>query len=124
MRLKDIIRSEESFTENVVIRNDIITSVDLNVIGHFGNCSSLEIYGNNIAILHGYPNTANVGYLIRALVELFEISEEDGLRLSDIKNIPCRILLDGSPFGRCIGFGHFMKNKFVYTEDFVRIAEY
>ena len=110
MRLKDIIRSEESFTENVVIRNDIITSVDIDVIGHFGNCSSLEIYGKII--------------LVRALVELFEISEEDGIRLSDIKNIPCRILLDGSPFGRCIGFGHFMKNKFVYTEDFVRIAEY
>lgn len=51
--------------------------------------------------------------------------DEDGVRLTSLKSIPCRLVFNGeSGWGsRCIGFGHFMKDKFVLTADFAKIDE-
>ena len=55
---------------------------------------------------------------LKAFIEMFELSREDGVYLTDIKNIPCRLVFDGD---KCVGFGHFMKDKFVLTEEFAKI---
>lgn len=68
--------------------------------------------------MSSYNNTGNLGYILKAFIEMFELSREDGVYLTDIKNIPCRLVLDGD---RCVGFGHFMKDRFVLTEDFAKI---
>lgn len=123
MCLDEIIKTKQEL-ENMgyCIENNIIEFIDINTIAHFGNCTCLEIACSNVWSMSGYNNTRNLGYLIKAFIELFDISNEDGLRLTDIKNIPCRLVFNENSWGsKCIGFGHFMKNKFVLTEEFAKI---
>ena len=123
MKLKEIIKTQNDILEDGhQINNDIIRDVDINIIGHFGNLVSFDVFCDNCAIIHGYNNTKNIGWIIKAFVELFDIEKEDGLLLTRIQDIPCRVISDGY-FTKILGFGHFMKDKFVYTEDFMKITE-
>lgn len=126
MRLKDIIQTEKQIiADGNSIENNIITGADIICIGHFGNIVSLNIWINNCCLYSHHYNTDNIGWQIKALVELFDLTEEDGFKLTDFKHIPCRIITEGSGGwgSRIIGFGHFMKDKFVYKEDFAKIDE-
>lgn len=118
-KLKEIIKSKQDI-ENLgySIENNILKEIDVNVIAHFGNTTCLELFCRDVSIMRTYNNLSNLGYLIKALVEFLEIEEEDGKRISSIKNIPIRIIINNST---CVGFGHFMKNKFVLTDDFAKI---
>lgn len=126
MKLNDIIKTQKDIiADGNSIENNIIETVDINVIAHFGNCPYFEITCSNVTPFSGYSNIHNLGFLIRAFYQLFDISDEDGLRINQIKNIPCRLIFEkeGGWGSKCIGFGHFMKNKFVYSKDFAKIDE-
>lgn len=126
MKLKDIIKTQsEILADKNSIENNIITRVDVNVIGHFGNCPCFEIDCSNVTAMHSYNNRENLGFLVAAFVELFDIAEEDGIRITHFPSIPCRLIMkgEGGWGSKCIGFGHFMKDKFVYTDDFAKIDE-
>lgn len=123
--LKDIIKTEAELRNmGYGVKNDIIEKVDVNTIAHFGNATCLEIMCSNICPMSGYNNTGNLGFIIRALIELLDLSQEDGLRLSKIKHIPCRLVFN-EPECRwgssAIGIGNFMKDKFVLIKDLARI---
>lgn len=122
MKLDSVIRCKNDI-ESVgdVIENKIIETIDVNVIGHFGNAVSLEIFCKSVAPMSGHSNTQNIGYIIRAIIELLDLSGDNGIRLSEIKNIPCRVVYDRQY--RCIGIGHFMKDRFVYIKDLLKIDE-
>lgn len=125
--LESIIKTEDSIKKlGYGISNNIITCVDINTVGHFDNSVCFEIMCSNVYPMAMYHNTSNIGYLIRSFIELFDLTEEDGMRLSKIKNIPCRLVFDdpnpNCTWGsKCIGFGHFMDDKFVLTDDFAKI---
>ena len=123
MKLKDIlITKAEVENDGHQIDNEMIRGAQISVIGHFGNAVSLNIFTGSCCLIHDCNNTGNLGILIRAFVELFELTEEDGFNFTELKGLPCRIVSDG--WGtKVIGFGHFMKDRFVYTEDFLRITE-
>lgn len=124
MKFEDIIKTKKQVEEmGHSIENNVIERVDVNTVAHFGNLTCFEIICSNVCAMSNYNNIGNLGYIIRAFIELFDLSEEDGLRLSEIKSIPCRLIFEGrGGWGsRCIGFGHFMKNKFVLTEEFAKI---
>lgn len=126
MKLNDVIHTGKDIVSmGHTIENNMIENVDIRVVGHFGNACSLDIFCSNVGLFGGYNNTRNVGFLIRAFIELFDLSEEDGISIDKLKNIPCRIIMEGSGGwgGRCIGFGHFMKDKFVLRDDFAKIDE-
>ena len=128
MKLKDIVKTKREIDDiGYDIVNNIIANVNINTIAHFGNSTCFEIACNDVYPMSCYNNLQNLGYILRAFIEFFELSEEDGLRITQIKNIPCRLIFEsknGCIWGsKCIGFGHFMKDKFVFTEDFVRINE-
>lgn len=126
MKFEDIIKTEkEIIADGNSIENNIIIGSDISCIGHFGNVVSLNIWTNNCSLFHAHNNTDNIGWQIKALVELFDLTDEDGFLLSKFKNIPCRIIIEGSNSwgGKVIGFGHFMKDKFVYKDDFAKITE-
>jgi hypothetical protein len=128
VKLEDIIKKESDVTAiGWDIVNNIITHIDVNTIAHFGNTTCFEIACKDVYPMSCYNNTQNLGYILKAFIEFFELDEEDGLRLSDIKNIPCRLIFDstnGCPWGhKCIGIGHFMKNKFVFIQDLVKVNE-
>lgn len=124
LELKDIIRTADEIKDmGYTIENNIIESVDVVVDGHFGNAVCLRIMGKNLHILYGYNNTNNVGLLIKSFVELFDLEEDKGCSLSKLKKIPCRIVLKGGHLGTCVGFGHFMNDEFVLTDEFLKITE-
>ena len=128
MNFNEIIKTEQDLKDSGYhITNNMIKSADVDIIAHFGNCTCFEIICTDIRLMGVYNNTKSLGFLIRAFVELFDLSREDGIKLTNIKNIPCRLVFDGEPSrlgAKCIGFGHFMKDKFVLVEDFVKINEF
>jgi hypothetical protein len=126
MKLSAIIKSQKQIEEmGHTIENNVIEYVDINTIAHFGNCTCFQIACSNVCPMSTYNNTRNLGFLIRSFVEIMGIDREDGRLLSKIRNIPCRLVFEnkGGWGSRCIGFGHFMKDKFVLTEEFVQIDE-
>lgn len=128
MKLNDIIKSKKDIdTIGYDISNNIISSVNVNTIAHFGNTTCFEIICKDICPMSTYNNTQNLGFVLRAFIEFFEIDEEDGLKISEIKNIPCRLIFEsknGCIWGsRCIGIGHFMKDKFVFIQDLAKVNE-
>ena len=124
MKLNDIIKKKSDIeADGHQIDNNIIRGADISVIGHFGNIVSLNVYTDNCCIIHDYNNTTNLGFIIRALTELLELTAEDGYSFNKIKDVPIRIISDG--WGtKVLGFGHFMKDRFMYTKELMRIDEY
>ena len=126
MKFEDIIKTKEQIKEmGHSIENNMIEYVDVNTIAHFGNVTCFEVVCSNICAMSSYNNLRSLGFIIKAFIELLDLSEEDGLRLSKIKNIPCRLIFEGQGGwgSKCIGFGHFMKDKFVFVDDFAKINE-
>ncbi len=62
MKLGEILTTEEELIKSGFrIENDLIKTVNVNVIGHVGNAVTLEVVGNNQFIFAGYCNTSNLG---------------------------------------------------------------
>lgn len=122
--VEKIIKTRNEIKEGHVIENNIIRSVEVRTIAHFGNLTTLSISCDNCCLYNDRNNTSNIGYLIKAFVELFDLSEEDGIKLSEIKDVPCRVVFSTTTesYGRVIGFGHYIKDKFVMVEDFARLG--
>ena len=124
--LKYILKSQDDFPDNA-IENNVITNVMVDTIAHFGNITSFEIRCKNIVPYSGRNNISNLGYVVRAFIELMGLSREDGIRLEEIKNVPCRLVMDckksESGWGSsAIGIGHFMDDKFVLFDDLAKIG--
>ena len=107
----------EQFPE-AQIKNGFVKKIDLQVIGHFGNLVTLDMpitSGGGISNpLAGYNSTISCGVYIKIIFELFGISEEDGIRISEIKNIPCRVV--DANF-RMKAVGNFMEDKFIVFDN-------
>ena len=101
------------------IKNGVVKHIGLDIIGHWGNIVTMdmpiELSGGFSNPLAGYNSTISCGVYIRILFELFDIHEEDGKKLSSVKDIPCRVIEEN---WKIKGIGHFMKNKFVMIDDF------
>lgn len=109
IRLKDVLAKGCSVENNLV-------SLDVQVIGHFGNSVSLVIAAKNVIPYSAYNNTENIGIIIKYLVELLGIEKEDGLFISDVKDVPARLIFDSKEpcwGAKCVGIGNFMEDKFV-----------
>lgn len=103
------------------LQNALIERIDLNLIGHFGNIVTLELrMSNGYDLFRQYNATASVGILLQCLYDLLDLSEENGRRLSSVRDIPCRLVSDGKGI---IGVGHFIKDKFVTEEDFFQFCK-
>ncbi len=115
------IQRKQSDLANYQITNEMIKKIDIEIIGHLGNMTSLKISGEALPIYAGYNDTKHLGYKLRALVELLDISREDGICLSAFKNIPVRVVIN--PLGGCVGIGHWQKDKFILWENFWGFGE-
>lgn len=109
------------------VENNIIKEIDINIIAHFGNIPCLTLMCENIVPYGHYNDIHRLGYLLKAIVEFFNLEREDGIMLSKLRNIPCRIVFDGNGKNhwgeKAIGIGHYMKDKFILFEDFNKLAE-
>ena len=108
------------------VENNIIKEIDINIIAHFGNIPCLTIMCENICPYGSYNDIARLGYLLKAFVEFFGVDREDGVMLSKIKNIPCRLVFSGngeSHWGeKAVGIGHYMQDKFILFKDLQELA--
>lgn len=104
------------------VENNIITDIDINIMGHFGNIPCLTILCQNICPYGTYNDIERLGFLLKAIVEFFGLDREDGVKISQLKNIPCRIVYEGKEDnhwgGKAVGIGHFMKDRFILFKDF------
>lgn len=120
---KDIVKTEKQIENSgYYVENNMVESIDLNVIAHFGNITCLEMFFTNCALFSGYNIGGLLPDVLKAIVEVLEIENEDGLRISKIKNVPCRIVTTSQGFGKVIGFGNFMRDKFVLADDLMQMA--
>ena len=102
MKFDEIIKTEQELkSSGYSVENNIIKSIDVDIIAHFGNCTCFEIICTDRHLMGVYNNTKSLGFLIRAFVELFDLSREDGIKLTSIKNVPCRLVFDGEPSWGC-----------------------
>lgn len=118
---KDIQKSQKELNGKY-IENNILKSLDVSLNAHFGNTVTCEMMFTNCCLFSQYNLGELVADVLKAIVECLELSEEY-LRISSIKNIPVRIVCDNM-FGKVIGFGHFMKDRFVLTDDVIEMAKY
>ena len=109
------------------VENNIIEKIDIKIIAHFGNIPCLNIVCENIVPYGHYNDIARMGFLLKAIVEFFEVDREDGVWLSSLRNIPCRLVFEGdgdNHWGeKAVGIGHYMKDKFILFEDFGKLAK-
>lgn len=109
------------------VENNIIEKIDIKIIAHFGNIPCLTMICENVIPYGFYNDIHRLGYLLKAIVEFFGLEREDGIMLSELKNIPCRIVFDGNGKNhwgdKATGIGHYMKDKFILFEDFNKLAE-
>lgn len=127
MKFKDILYTKKELESiGYSIENNIIEGADVSVIGHFGNAVSLNIYCSNCCIYHDRNDTQHLGHLMKWIVELLDLTDEDGYHFfSKMKNIPIRIVCDGEGWGsKVVGFGNFIKDKFIIVDDLTAIDEF
>lgn len=118
--VKDIVHNEQYIkSAGYEVENNVIKAIDINIIARFGNIPCLTIMCENIYPYSSYNNIENLGYLLKGFVEFFEKENEGGVMLSNIKNIPCRLVMSGN---RAYGIGHFMKDKFILFDEFSELG--
>ena len=112
---------------DIEIENAQIDKMDIEVLGEFGNavCLYLPIMfkGNMVAFpFNCISSTLSIGCIIRAIFEVLDIREGNGIKLSEIKKYPCRVAMNN---GGVVAIGNFIDDKFIIIEDlFKQFKEY
>ena len=72
-----------------------------------------------------WSSTANVGYILRALIEIFDKEDDSSVSINALKNTPIRIVYDAdNKFGgHSVAIGHFMKDRFILVDDLMKVHE-
>lgn len=126
-RYKDMLKTEkqlrEQFNNHIYIENNIIKKIDVLVTGHFGNAVSLNMLCENISPMPLWNSTDNIGYIIRALIEIFDKEDDRSVNVKELEGTPIRIVIDSDTKfgGKCVAIGHFMKDRFVLIEDLMKV---
>lgn len=121
---KDIVKSEEKILDSgLFIENNMIRNVEVSVVGHFGNITTLEVFCENCCMFSQYNIGTLLPDVLKTIVEVLDLSEDNGVRLSEIKDIPIRLVTTQKCFGTVVGFGNFMKDRFLLIEDVIQMAK-
>ena len=121
---EDIIKTKQELIDRgYTIENAMLEYMDVDIIGHFGNATTFSIVTNCCCIFSSYYNMGSIlSEVIKCVVEVLNLSEEDGLHLSEVKNIPIQIVSKG--WGSKVeGFGYFIGDRFVMVNDVIALAK-
>lgn len=125
-RYKGLLKSESEvrarLNNNCCIENNIIRDIRVLVTGHFGNCVSLEIACENIFPVSSYNNTKNIGYVLSALIDIFDKEDDNGVNITKLNGTPIRVVYnDKSSCGsKSVAIGHYMKDRFIFIDDLMK----
>lgn len=120
---KDIIKSKTELKNNgYTVENAMLEYMDIDIIGHFGNITTFNMVTNCCCIFSNYNMGTILSDVIKCVIEVLNLSEEDGLHLSKIRKIPIQIVSKGWG-GKVEGFGCFLGDRFVLVEDVIELAK-
>ena len=119
---KDIVKRNPDLG-SMQIENNMIDSIEINVIGHFGNIVTLDMFFTNCCLFSQYNLGGYLGDVLKVIVEVLDLTNDNGVCVSKIKNVPVRIVSESGCGSKVIGFGHFMKDRFVLVEDVIGLAK-
>lgn len=120
---KDILKTKKELTDDgYVIENAMLEYMDIDIIGHFGNITTFNMVTNCCCIFSNYNMRAILSDVIKCVIEVLNLSEEDGLHLSKIKKIPIQIVSKGWG-GKVEGFGYFLGDEFVMVDEVIKLAQ-
>ena len=127
-RYKGIIKTEADIKNafgETCIENNIIKNIDVVVTGHFGNTVSVQMLCENICPLGLYNSTGNIGYILRALIDIFDKSDDNSVNIKALEGTPIRLVFDSvnSWGGKAVAIGHFMHDRFVMIDELMKIKE-
>lgn len=119
---KDIVK-RSSDLEGMQIENNMVDSIEVVVVGHFGNIVTLGMSFTNCCLFSQYNLGGYLGDVLKVIVEVLDLTDDNGVYISKIKNVPVRIVFESGWGSKAIGFGHFMKDRFVLVEDVIGLAK-
>ena len=119
---KDIVKRSVDLG-GMQIENNMIDSIEVVVVGHFGNIVTLAMFFTNCCLFSQYNLGGYLGDVLKVIVEVLDLTDDDGVCVSKIKNVPVRIVSKSGCGSKVIGFGHFMKDRFVLVEDVIGLAK-
>lgn len=120
---KDIIKSKTELENNgYTVENAMLEYMDIDIIGHFHNAITFSMVTNCCCIFSNYNMGAILSEVIRCVVEVLNLSEEDGLHLFKVQNVPIQIVSKGLG-SKVEGFGYFLGDKFVMVDDVIELAK-
>ena len=120
---KDILKTKkELIGDGYVIENAMLEYMDIDIIGHFCNITTFNIITNCCCIFSNYNMGSILSEVIRCVIEVLNLSEEDGLHLSKIKSVPIQIVSKGIG-SKVEGFGCFIGDRFVMVDDVIELAK-
>ena len=108
---------KENLGDNIEISNNYITSIDIEISGHFGNCPTVQIYDKAMhRLLPSYNQSGNLGYVLPLLYDFFDKTRDDWGSFEDIERTPIRVVYDGA---ECVAIGHFMEDRYLIVKEFM-----
>lgn len=127
-RYKQIIKTEADLKKELgecCIENNVIKKIDVVVTGHFGNAVSAEMICENICPLGLYNSTGNIGYILRALIDIFDKENDNSVSIKALEGTPIRLVFNSANSwgSKAVAIGHFMKDRFVMIDDLMKIKE-
>ena len=112
---------DEFSGQELEISNNMITTISVEMLGHFGNLPSLKLIGYDRVIMRNYNNLDNLGYILRELMNFFTFDTESGLDIAKIKDVPCRIITDKK--NNIVAIGHFICDRFIKMDELIAIKD-
>lgn len=128
-RYKDIIKTEAQLRKDLnnlmYVENNVIEKLDILITGHFGNTVSLDMLCENVCPIPLWNSTNNIGYIVRALIEILDKEEDRSVSIRELDNTPIRIVYnsDNKYSGYAVAIGHPTKDRFVLIEDLMKVKE-
>jgi hypothetical protein len=119
-------KSKLEFTLNFIhfkhptatVENNMIRGLDIEISEHFGDIISPVLSLKGWRLLHGHDNTHNVGFIIRALCQLFDRCPKDGGSVLELlRDVPCRIVRLND---EVIAIGNFVDDRFIFIDDLMK----
>jgi len=133
--MKELIKTREEIEKQLghtcTVVNMVASGIKIKLIGHFNNTPEVSIVAKESDGVAGvfFPALGGgafaLGFILRGIAEVLNLTEEDGMDITELKDFPMRVITDAEdgriPWGSTIiGFGHLVKDRFVLTDELNR----
>ena len=109
--------------DELSFEDNILKKVNVYVIGHFGNCVSLNLECDFCHPIPFHNNTGNIGYLLSFLIEFFNKTNDNAQSIDVLNNTEVCLVFEENGNGKCVAIGNKQQTKFFIIKDFITLHE-